>query len=103
MDENWLYQHIGDTWMQWTGITALFFGGVALMLICMTIVEIVYPTVERRGFLPLTTTRGDRLFIGLLSTAYIHLFWVGVFPADWPLWGATILGFVWIAVLLRWG
>ena len=34
------------------------------------------PTIERRGFLPMATTRGDRLFIGLLGAAWIHLGWL---------------------------
>ena len=41
---------------------------------------------ERRGFLPMTTTRGDRLFIGLLGAAWIHLGWLGL--SDLPLWRA---------------
>ena len=32
----------------------------------------------RKGFLPLETTRGDRLFIGLLSAAYVNLIFVGI-------------------------
>ena len=40
--------------------------------------------MERRGFLPMATTRGDRLFIGLLGAAYIHLAWLGL--TDLPLW-----------------
>ena len=40
--------------------------------------EIRSPTVERKGFLPIATTRGDRLFIGLLTAAYINLAWIGV-------------------------
>ncbi len=36
------------------------------------------PTRLRKGFLPIATTRGDRLFIGLLSAAYINLAWVGL-------------------------
>ena len=30
------------------------------------------------GFLPIATTRGDRLFIGLLSAAYLNLAFVAV-------------------------
>ena len=43
----------------------------------MTAWELASPTIERRGFLPMTTTRGDRLFIGLLGAAWIHLGWLG--------------------------
>lgn len=103
MDSNWLYTHIGASWMQWTGITAVFFSAVILMLLGMIVTQLVYPTVERRGFLPLRTTRGDRLFIGLLSSAYIHLLWLGVLPAGWPLWLATLISFIWVCSVLRWG
>ncbi|MCS6765538.1 MAG: DUF2160 domain-containing protein [Candidatus Protistobacter heckmanni] len=65
-------------WMAWTPEVAVFFLCVALMLIGMTVWELRSPTVERKGFLPIPTTRGDRLFIGLLSAAYINLAWVGL-------------------------
>ena len=39
--------------------------------------ERTWPTVERKGLLPMATTRGDRLFIGLLGAAFIHLGWLG--------------------------
>jgi len=88
-------------WMYWTPVTAMFFATIALILVGMTIAQVVYPTRERKGFLPIATTRGDRLFIGLLSSAYVHLAWVGL--SDWPLWVATVLCALWIASLFRWG
>ena len=48
------------------------------MLVGMTVWELKSPTVERKGFLPIRTTRGDRLFIGLLAAAYINLAFVAV-------------------------
>ncbi|MFN4359100.1 MAG: DUF2160 domain-containing protein [Hylemonella sp.] len=65
-------------WMAWTAPVAGFFTGIALMLVVMTVWEIRSPTLERKGFLPLRTTRGDRLFIGLLCAAYLNLAFVGV-------------------------
>ncbi len=65
-------------WMAWTTPVAVFFACIVLMLIGMTVWELKSPTVERRGFLPIATTRGDRLFIGLLSAAYVNLLFVGV-------------------------
>ncbi len=58
-------------WMAWTTPTAVFFSTIVLILIGMTIWEIYSPTIKRKGFLPIATTRGDRLFIGLLSSAYM--------------------------------
>ena len=65
-------------WMAWSPPVAIFFIAVVLMLATMTYLEIRYPTVARKGFLPIVTTRGDRLFIGLLGAAYIHLVFLGL-------------------------
>ena len=65
-------------WMVWTTPVAVFLGCIVLMLAGMTMCEIRSPTRLRKDFLPIATTRGDRLFIGLLSAAYINLAWVGL-------------------------
>lgn len=65
-------------WMAWTTPVAVFFSCIVLMIACMTVWEIKSPTVSRRGFLPMDTTRGDRLFIGLLAAAYVNLAFVGL-------------------------
>lgn len=65
-------------WMAWTMPVAVFFISIVLMLFTMTVWEIKSPTVLRKGFLPIETTRGDRLFIGLLSAAYTNLAFVAV-------------------------
>ena len=87
--------------MAWTRPTALFFAGIALMLMAMTAWELAQPTVERHGFLPMSTTRGDRLFIGLLSAAWIHLAWIA--GTDLALWGGTIVAAVWFLAVMRFG
>lgn len=88
-------------WMAWTVPTALFFITIALMLVGMTIWQTIAPTIGRRGLLPLTTTRGDRFFIGLLGSAYIHLAWLGL--TDLNLWIATAISVVWMVAVMRWG
>ena len=65
-------------WMAWTPPVAVFFICIVLMIAVMTVWEIKSPTVMRRGFLPMDTTRGDRLFIGLLAAAYVNLAFVGL-------------------------
>jgi len=65
-------------WMVWTLPVAVFFICIALMLVGMTVWEIKSPTTLRKGFLPLATTRGDRLFIGLLTAAYVNLLFVAL-------------------------
>ena len=64
--------------MAWTLPVAVFFICIVLMLAGMTVWEIKSPTVMRKGFLPIATTRGDRLFIGLLSAAYVNLAFVAL-------------------------
>lgn len=88
-------------WMSWTLPTALFFIAIFLILSGMTVWQIVSPSTERRGFLPLATTRGDRLFIGLLSSAFIHLAFVATTEVHLAV--ATALSVVWMCVLMRWG
>lgn len=88
-------------WMVWTLPTTIFFSSIAAMLAGMTMWEIISPTVERKGFLPISTTRGDRLFIGLLSAAYIHLVVIGFTPLS--IWLALGVSVIWLLVLMRWG
>jgi predicted small integral membrane protein len=66
------------SWMVWTTPVAVFFTCVVLMLVGMTVWELKSPTTLRKGFLPIATTRGDRLFIGLLTAGYINLAFVGL-------------------------
>lgn len=89
------------SWMAWTVEIAVFFISVVLMLIVMTIWQVRSPSVERKGFLPIPTTRGDRLFIGLLSAAYVNLAWAGL--TDASQWVAAVIGFVVLLVMMRWG
>ena len=88
-------------WMAWTLPTAVFFAVIAAILALMTVWEIASPTSERRGFLPIVTTRGDRLFIGLLGSAYIHLMVVGV--TDWSIWVAFAISLIWLFIVIKWG
>ena len=78
------------SWMAWTWPTALFFIVIASLLIGMVIwVRFVPGGSPRRGVLGLDTTRGDRLFISLLGSAFIHLIWLALIPLS--LWIASIV------------
>ena len=88
-------------WMAWTSPTALFFAGIGVLLLGMSLWQLRSPSPERKGFLPISTTRGDRLFIGLLGSAYLHLLVIGV--TDWNLWIASALSVVWLCAVMRWG
>lgn len=88
-------------WMVWTLPTAGFFSAIALILAGMTVWQYFSPSIERKGFLPISTTRGDRLFIGLLSSAFLHLGVIGF--TEFHVLVATALSVVWVVVLMRWG
>ena len=53
----------------------------------------------RKGILGLDTTRGDRLFISLLGSAFIHLFWLALVGSI--LWLATILCVFYAIIVFR--
>jgi predicted small integral membrane protein len=60
-------------WMAWTWQTMAFFGAVAFVLVIMTLLAIYRPETPRAGILRFATTRGDRLFVSLLASAFIFL------------------------------
>jgi predicted small integral membrane protein len=88
-------------WMAWTLPTAIFFIAIGLMLAFMTFVSLVSPSMMRKGFLPMPTTRGDRLYIGLLGVALINLAWLGTTDMNQLI--AVAISAVWLALVLRWG
>ncbi len=89
------------TWMAWTWPTAAFFGFILLALVGMSIWERYSPgSGPRRGILGLDTTRGDRLFISLLGSAYIHLAWLAFVGPS--LWAALALSILFAAAVFRW-
>ena len=88
-------------WMAWTTQTAVLFSLIIGAIIGLAIWERVSPTIERRGFLPMPTTRGDRFFIGLLATAFIQMAWLGLTAAS-PYWALGI-SVAAMAIIGRWG
>ena len=99
-------------WMAWTTPVAVFFTCIVLMLAGMTVWELKSPTSMRKGFLPMETTRGDRLFIGLLSAAYVNLAFVGLsgklvtwmgLETEPSIWISFVLSMVLLALIMRKG
>lgn len=81
-------------WMAWTNATAAFFVFIFGCVIWMGVREAMRPGGHPRlGVLGIETTRGDRLFISCLGSAFIFLGWLGLVGA--PLWGALVLFALW--------
>lgn len=87
-------------WMAWTMPTAIFFAAIASFLIIATVVAIKFPETPRKGILRIETTRGDRLFISLLGSAFINLAWLGMIGAHQPY--ALIVCLIYAGCVFRW-
>jgi predicted small integral membrane protein len=88
------------TWMAWTWPTATFFIFIALCITGMYYWEKKVPGGSpRKGILGLETTRGDRLFVSLLGSAFIHLAWLGL--TDITLWIATVISVFYAIIVFR--
>jgi predicted small integral membrane protein len=92
--------NLNFSWMAWTWPTAAFFIVIALMLCCMAAWEYVSLGGNPRiGVLRFETTRGDRLFLTLLGSAFIHLAWLGLVGPN--LWWALALSVVYAIGVFR--
>jgi predicted small integral membrane protein len=93
---DWTRPLFGGFWMAWTPATIAFFALIFALIALMGLLEWRRPGgAERTGVLSLATTRGDRLFIGLLGTAYILMGWLALMGE--PIWGAAGLAALWFA------
>ncbi len=99
-------------WMAWTLPVAVFFTCIVLMLVGMALWETKSPTLLRKGFLPIETTRGDRLFIGLLVMAYVNLAFIGLsgqlvgwlgLAAEPSIWISFVLSLCLLVLVMRKG
>ncbi len=88
-------------WMAWTWQTATFFCFIAACLITMLLWEMLKPGGSpKHGVLGLNTTRGDRLFISLLGSAYIHVAWLGL--TEQPLWWGSVISVFFALTVFKW-
>lgn len=88
-------------WMYWTIGTALFVVGVVAFLTAVTLLGIFVPSTPRKGFLPIETARGDRIYIALLGTGLILILLIAL--SDLPLTLGLGIAAVWVVALVGWG
>lgn len=97
---DWFASLFPGGWMAWSFPTALFFLTIFLLLSLMAVWEYAAPGGNPRvGILRFETTRGDRLFITLLGSAFIHLAWLGLVGPS--LWWALALSLVYAVGVFR--
>ena len=83
----WTNQLAEGSWMAWSFPVALFFWVIGSTLVVFTLLAIRFPETPRVGILGISTTRGDRLFITLLGSAFINIAWLSleIGPQPWAL------------------
>ena len=97
---DWYAPLIKGGWMAWTFPTAMFFLTIFLLLSLMAVWEYASPGGNPRvGILRFETTRGDRLFVSLLGSAFIHIAWLGLIGPT--LWWALALSVVYAIGVFR--
>ncbi|SIP89462.1 Predicted small integral membrane protein [Rhizobium sp. RU33A] len=88
------------TWMAWTMPTTIFFVVIFSLILSMAVWEYFSPGGNpRTGILRFETTRGDRLFVSLLGSAFINLAWLGLIGPN--LWWALALSVVYAIGVFR--
>jgi predicted small integral membrane protein len=88
-------------WMYWTIGTSLFVVGVVAFLTAVTLLGILVPSTPRKGFLPIETARGDRIYIGLLGTGLILILLIAL--SDLSLTLGLGIAAVWVVAVVGWG
>ena len=82
------------SWMQWNWAGTLFFALLVLSIAGLTIWDLLATKTRRKGFLPIPTTGGDRLFIGIMCSIGLILIWLAVI-GNQMLWLSFALLIIW--------
>ena len=88
-------------WMVWTSGTVIFAIAVFGGLLAITGLAIAFPSAPRKGFLPIRTARGDRIYISLLATGLVMVMWIIL--TDRPLMIGLAVAIVVAIPIVRWG
>ena len=95
----WWSEPLG-TWMAWNRATIGFFFFITCSIAAMGLWERADPGGgPRYGIFAIDTTRGDRLFISLLGSAFIFIFWLYLFGA--PIWWPLIIVVIWAIFVFK--
>ena len=96
----WWTQPLFGGWMAWTRATLAFFLFIFGAIALMGLLEFWRPGgAPRQGIFGIETTRGDRLFMGLLGSAYVFLIWIWL--VGLTLWWPVALAAAWMAFVFR--
>jgi len=65
-------------WMYWTPYTLTAASFLCLLILILAIFDVKKRSVPRKGFLPISTTRGDRIFISAVTSIGIGIIWLAI-------------------------
>jgi predicted small integral membrane protein len=88
-------------WMAWTTGTVVFVAAVFAGLAGLAVGARAWPSTPRKGFLPVPTARGDRVYIGALGVGLILVCLMALTTV--PVTLGLVPAAAWLAVVLRWG
>ncbi|MDY7100138.1 MAG: DUF2160 family membrane protein [Actinomycetota bacterium] len=89
-------------WMAWTGATFALVVVLVAIVAAFTVAAVVRPSRPTKGFLPIATARGDRLYISLIGLALFLVLYIAL--TDLPLHvGLAAALVVWVLPVFRWG
>ena len=77
--------------------------GISVTGLLTVLAVFVGETSPRRGFLPWTTTWGDRFFVSLLVFFFVSLMWLKFIEPFIPIYGALVLGIIVGVVIVKYG
>lgn len=89
-------------WMRLTVQTGIVIGLVFTLLAVLFILDRRRRSIERKGFMPMPTSRGDRCFLSLIITVIIGLMWLAWVERYLPIeWSLVLVVAVWIIMLKK--
>ncbi|MFX0145662.1 MAG: DUF2160 family membrane protein, partial [Candidatus Hodarchaeota archaeon] len=81
--------------------TIILFGIMFSCIALMYIFDRTKRSNPHKGFLPISTTRGDRFFLGIMFIVTIGLFWLRFIPT--PILYAAVPALIAFIVVQIWG
>ena len=88
-------------WMFFTRETATFIGVLLAFFATLIVLDLKRRSdVPRKGFLPMATTRGDRIFLGMATLIIIGILWLNT---GLSMVYALILGIIALIIIVVWG
>jgi predicted small integral membrane protein len=88
--------------MHWTVPSIAGVVGLILVIVLLNVYDVFKPGYMRKGFLPMETNRGDRVFVSILVSIVVWFLWLKFFP-DRSIAYTLAVNAPLVFVLMMWG